>query len=352
MKRTLVSYYDVEEHRNKYNSNNLHEYDPYDYCVGKEKKTLFIDCDWWRALTPFAHSLITQRIASLNDGTALVVDQTVPVPHEHHKHAAELCVYRSYLDAHDFQCWYERLVANGNKEEVKDVQLWRLSAEQKQALALLTRKRLKEAQSFGEEKEREVLTPLLSQLTLVLGDCQQPWFMRLSGTSGKNEIPLEPVFTVDDILRRLTCNILFLHQEYEREDKETYIVLRPWNDSITKKNEFRVFVYNGKITGVSQQHWYKLFCFSDEELDAVETAILKAPFLTPSVAPYQHYVADVWVSLGADEQVCHLIEYNPFGVHCGAGSSLFDWRRDYNALYGRIDGDAKPELRVSSLLLE
>lgn len=61
------------------------------------------------------------------------------------------------------------------------------------------------------------------------------------------------------------------------------------------------------------------------------------------------FVADVYVNVNT--KICHLIELNPFGAASGAGSSLFNWYKDYDLLYGiNHDKNKEIELRYLSII--
>lgn len=313
-----------------YNTSNLHEYDPYVYDTADGM--LRIDSCWWTSLPLIARSLIRSRVKLFD------CDNEVAVPHAHVIHESELAVYRSYIDAYDYQYWNMR----------RDVIIIRLTADEKQTLARMAKNRMLQARK-PDPVDWSRLACLANGIRDAIEHLASPArvFMRLSGTSGKNEVPVEPLTASDNAIVRLTSNILFLNQEYER-DKETAVILMPWCDEIERRTEFRVFVVDGRITAVSQQHWRELFGYSDEELDTVESAILGATFLRN--APYRRFVADVWVSF-ADKE-CHLIEYNPFGAHCGAGSALFEWQRDRAILYGSdIAAQSKPVFAFTTYCL-
>jgi D123 len=134
----------------------------------------------------------------------------------------------------------------------------------------------------------------------------------------------------------MTRNKLFLNQEYRSDKKNVALVLMPWNHTLESKYEFRIFVVNGKLTAVSQQMWYKLYQYSQDELDLIMNALDDLKFM-PDV-PYDTFVGDVWIDLqnvNEGDHECHLIECNPFGAQCGAGSSLFEWSNDFDQLYGK-----------------
>lgn len=341
-----ISYFDVQKNPKNYNTNNLHEFDPYLYV--SSEKTLYIDSNWWtKTLSEPAKNMIVERIGKLDIDITINHKYLVETPHSYEKSDAELIVYRAYIDSHDFHVWFpmvQKLHAPPALcvPGLENTHLIKLTLEEKQNLAHLACKRMKKAKPINQD-DIALLQSLQVKLAQYL-DGQTEWFMRLSGTSGKNEVSVEPITTYDMLLRKLISNILFLHQEYEREDKETFIVLKPWNDEIQKPKEFRVFFCNGKITGVSQQYWQRVVSFREEDLETIAYAIENATFL--KLAPYPSFVADVWISFR--EKKCYLIEYNPFGAHCGAGSSLFEWQKDYNQLYGHTNF---AELRFTSVLI-
>lgn len=339
MKKVALSFYDVRDGSRLCNTRNLHGFAPYDYDASSS--TMFVDRTWFSLLSDTAQSLIRCRLADLH--CKLHTENEITVPHVHNKHAAEVAVYHSYIDSFDYQNWCGQVDLLN-----KDVVCVPLSGPEKAMLAKETRRRLMHEDAAMTDEERACSESLFLRLSSVVNSCNslQGLFLRLSGTSGKNKVALEPLFTVDQVWKRLTNNSLFLHQEYEQQTKNSAVIIMPWRDGIEKRNEFRVFFCDGRVTGVSQQHWYECFSYSDDELDAVERAITEAFFLSVDGSPFAQFVADVWVSF--ENAVCHLIEYNPFGAHSGAGSSLFEWVADFDQLYGR-NGQA-PELRFTTIL--
>lgn len=61
------------------------------------------------------------------------------------------------------------------------------------------------------------------------------------------------------------------------------------------------------------------------------------------------YVMDVVVFEDFSVQI---IELNPFGAHMSSGSALFNWKTDYDIMYGNKQEGNKPEIRVLKKLLE
>lgn len=180
------------------------------------------------------------------------------------------------------------------------------------------------------------------------------YFVRLSSTSGKNEKPVRPFTNSLDIIKHLASVKLFTSREYCR-DKDTYLIIMPWiNDNkehnehnehndTDKLYEFRIFVYDGKLTAASLQKYWILQQFSEEELEAIEYALLNIPFIDS--APYKSFVADIYINVNTSK--ANLIEYNPFGPASGAGSSFFNWIDDYDQLHNKQN---VIELRYLSLI--
>ena len=184
---------------------------------------------------------------------------------------------------------------------------------------------------------------LREELKRVCSNQAIEYFIRLSGTSGKNEKPVRPFKNADDIIKHLATVELFKVREYNR-DKETVLVMIPWNDSIDPRCEFRIFVVNGKLTAASPQRFWELHQHSSEELEAFEKALNNITFI--GKVPYDTFVADVYINV--ETSTCHLIELNPFGAHSGAGASFFNWIDDFEVLYGR--NTAQAELRYLSAI--
>jgi hypothetical protein len=133
------------------------------------------------------------------------------------------------------------------------------------------------------------------------------------------------------------------------------LFLFPWLDDLKPDTEFRVFVYRGVVTAVSQQHWctpnVTMTPMLPEERKAVLWKVVDActaaaqlfgRHLTRAMslldivsAPPTHpcrgsVVMDAAVR--ADGTV-YVIEVNPFGGTYSSGSALFHWIRDMETLH-------------------
>jgi hypothetical protein len=101
-----------------------------------------------------------------------------------------------------------------------------------------------------------------------------------------------------------------------------------------KNKEFRLFIYNNKITAISQQHIYKnslwLIQKSDDELIQIVKDINN--FFKEKVMDkilIQEYVMDI--AFVNDHY--YFIETNSFGKEYASGSALFNWLIDDNVLH-------------------
>lgn len=295
----------------KYNNANEHEHDPYVISI---EGVLLIDKTWWQSLTITAQKQITAKTALVQLVDCLPIPHVLCPPHD-----ALTTVYWTYLQSFDYQCWYSPNIPNGPK----DVVLIQLTAEDKASL------------NVGETN-----SALKSKLEAVCC-CGKKYFVRLSGTSGKNERSVRPFQCAQEILDHLARIQQFRVREYSK-DKETFLILIPWNDAIDARCEFRVFVVNGKLTAASPQKFWELQQYSCEELEAIQSALSTIAFLDYFLQ--KTFVADVYIDITT--AICHLIELNPFGAHCGAGASFFNWIDDDKILCGH----SPPELRYLSAI--
>lgn len=134
-------------------------------------------------------------------------------------------------------------------------------------------------------------------------------------------------------------------REFNQGDKDTYIILVPWNPKIDSRNKFRLFVVNRKLSCCSPQKWWECHNYTDDELMVIENSIIGCDIYEDS--PYETFVADVYVDF--EEKVCKLIELNCHGDHSGAGLSLFNWISDRDLLYGKSPYKL-PEMRYLSVI--
>jgi hypothetical protein len=284
-----------------YNNNNLHTRTPY---VIDDENTLTIDTGWWNGLTQYIKNLLNKRLgASFKLGN-------VTIPHEFQSDDRLLTVYQTFQDGYDYNVWYEE------KKGICPIgiKMVKLSGTEKVSLM---------------KKDLSCLNELIAQFNEIFKE-RKPYFVRTSSTSGKNRIPIKPFDNTDDVLKYLISVDEFVLREFNRKEKDTYIIFIPWNSCINARNEFRLFVVNRKLTCASPQKWWVCHDYQSEEMAAIIEAIVGTNIYEKS--PYDTFVADVYVDF--EKKTCNLIEFNCFGDHSGAGASLFNWENDHDLLYG------------------
>ena len=90
------------------------------------------------------------------------------------------------------------------------------------------------------------------------------------------------------------------------------------------ENEFRCFVYNSKLTAISQ---YITCAYVDHDKNNIRNKISK--FINKLNIPYSDCTIDILLDNGK----CLIVEINCFGIHNGVGSCCYNWHIDYNTLY-------------------
>jgi hypothetical protein len=139
--------------------------------------------------------------------------------------------------------------------------------------------------------------------------------------------------------------------------RSTTIYLSDFDPSFATKNEYRVFVWRGKVTGISQYRWFptdETEYHTEESARRIGEDILclmegndgllsqlkdhsrkKQARQDLSINALEH---ENGIALVADvvhtEGCVYLVEINLFGGETGCGSSLFHWKRDEPILYG------------------
>ena len=170
------------------------------------------------------------------------------------------------------------------------------------------------------------LKGLISRLDMSISDCIDSTrctgaFVKLGSSSTKHDYPPEQVFSGEEALHHLLGS-----NRIKRFLSCGVIIVTKWHDDITHLNEFRVFIKNHKVIGVSQQFVYESIPFSYETVYQEITKDIQD--LWDKISPgleYRDAILDIWLSY---DMKPNLIEINPYGPWTGAGSSLFHWNND------------------------
>jgi hypothetical protein len=126
------------------------------------------------------------------------------------------------------------------------------------------------------------------------------------------------------------------------------IVLREWIPNLDGRFEFRCFVCDGRVTGISQYEYVNVYpMWSDDKYCKTIFAeiLLFLEEVVPRLLPLECRDWTVDVVKHADKW--QVVEINAFGADLNVGGCLFHWRIDYELLFG---SDAKeiPVIRFLS----
>jgi len=152
-----------------------------------------------------------------------------------------------------------------------------------------------------------------------------------------------PYHSFKDLIESLVTCIAF-HTPLSAKHDYLSLYLLPWQ-TIDRNAEFRVFIFNNKITAISQQHLYDsnelLSKLNEDERKTLINKwmdILVDYFYSTICTKITHissYVMDIAIlePLGQQPRP-YFIEINSFGKQYPSGSSLFHWLLNEEVLYG------------------
>ncbi len=189
----------------------------------------------------------------------------------------------------------------------------------------------------------------IQELESIANKIQYPYvksFARLERCSLKDGcLGAGPFLSAFEIVKGL-CTSYRCYKQFLR-NKTQKVFITPWNDNIKECFEFRVFVYNRKVTAISQYNIYSDYGLKDKPLCALSRSIIRLVEQQLNHFPQlpTSYTVDVYFVEGNTVlSLDNIIEFNSFGKELAAGSCLFNWIRDYNQLYGK--NDDRVEVRV------
>lgn len=165
-------------------------------------------------------------------------------------------------------------------------------------------------------------------------------FVRTEHVSLKSGIHgIGPYYNFETIIESI-CTTSRTHNAIDDSDQFISIYLMKWID-LNPDKEFRVFVYNNNITGISIQHiytynkWINSLSTSQIELliqniNNYFNNIFKEKWnKTITSTLVSNYTFDLVLN---EQKEFYFIEPNPFGAKYSAGSALFHWVNDVGIL--------------------
>jgi len=162
------------------------------------------------------------------------------------------------------------------------------------------------------------------------------WFIRTENYSFKYAIHGPgPYSDLQKIIQSLTTFVLG-HECIHDQDTTKIVYFIPWID-IDFDKEFRIFVYQNKITAISAQHIYVINKWlSNKTTQEIETIVGKiVNYFEENIKDKMSFMANYVMDLAliGDEETPYFIEPNEFGAEYGSGSALFHWITDYDDLH-------------------
>lgn len=171
---------------------------------------------------------------------------------------------------------------------------------------------------------------ILDSLNKCMEEVKAPYFVKTGACSTKQDMPPIPVYNAEEALRHLLSSENV--KRSMRNRRAGGILIQPWTTKINPSCEFRIFVREGVVTGVSQQFLYEvhLVMSAEDVIRAFQNLwdIFDAKLeeeLKIKDAVFGGYIT----TDGEGEITAHLIEINTGAMGWGpAGSGLFCWIGD------------------------
>jgi len=184
----------------------------------------------------------------------------------------------------------------------------------------------------------EELDSLKSKYNHLIKNNDKGYFVRTEKASMKYGCHgVGPYHNIETIVESMVTT-LAQHRCFNQEDNECTIYFMRWIDNLDTDKEFRIFVYNNKITAISAQHLYQindyLTSLTDEEIYIMIDDIIVYFNLNikDKLLDIGSYVMDFYY----DPINPYFIEINPFGFEYASGTALFGLE-DKSLLYGLCD---------------
>lgn len=152
-------------------------------------------------------------------------------------------------------------------------------------------------------------------------------FIRFSHKSFKNSfsIKLSPLTSLEEILDALTSSHQLL-KTLDEPDQEIFMM--KWVE-IDRSREYRVFIIDSRLVGISQQNCYSSYDCRDREKIVLQDAKLIYQYYQDNQRNFDNLnfqiaTLDIFIGSGREENEVNLIEVNPPSLWGPSGSSLFE----------------------------
>jgi hypothetical protein len=160
------------------------------------------------------------------------------------------------------------------------------------------------------------------------------WFVKIGPCSTKHQYPPAPMFSgLEAVEHLLNADPVKIHME---KGTAACVAVRPWDNRVGSHNEVRVFVRQGRVTGVSQQACYGIQVLVNilDPKEVIESAQRCYDEFNAQLKPEHQFnyqcTFDGYLTTDDDATLLtRLIEINSEMFGWGpAGASLFHWKTD------------------------
>lgn len=158
-----------------------------------------------------------------------------------------------------------------------------------------------------------------------------PCFIRTENVSLKyGQHGVGPYTNIKQVIESIVTTIPG-HTPLYDDIKTIKIYLLPWL-KMSEWKEFRVFVYNKRITAISQQNLFAVYQELSGYIESFITIIINYfQSVVKGKIELDSYVYDFVI---LEDGTPYFIEINSFGKQYASGSALFHWLLDEDILYG------------------
>lgn len=160
------------------------------------------------------------------------------------------------------------------------------------------------------------------------------WFSRLDECSFKDGLYNPPYTSSLQIIKSLVTSQRVASALQHFDNKKLYLI--PWNVHWDSNYEFRVFVYNKKVTCISQYKWIKNLGFNEIFLGTFMNELISYCNKIANEIDLQNMIIDVVYNDNPQFDMIELVEINSFNKYLTCGA-LFDWELDENIIYSNND---------------
>jgi hypothetical protein len=129
-------------------------------------------------------------------------------------------------------------------------------------------------------------------------------------------------------------------------NRGTSLVLREWIDGLDSRFEFRCFVFDARVTAISQYDWTTPYAIWSDDDHCHRTKAAIVAFVQAQIVPRIASHCREWVvDVVFHRQRWFVVEINMFGADLNVGGCLFHWAIDYDVIHATA---GEPVMRVLS----